>query len=177
MSARHLLSGQQLACGVSFQVDFHQPRHTYDSQPSPAPQPARDAAFVLEAHRRNCDLQVSCYRRVAECVRCLHFLVTLALSLRYLRRECLTVGKTRLAGDDPSFHFRPRVRPSVRPPPFCRAAKQQTCRCSSQLRASRGLFWKQFVGPLARPCDQVKERGGWRGVPMPTEWQPGRRPH
>lgn len=118
MSARHLLSGQQLACGVSFHVDFHQPRHTNDSQRSPAPQPARDAAFVSEAHRRNCDLQVSCYRRVAECVRSLRFLVTLALSLRYLRRECLTVGKTRLAGDDPSFHFRPRDRPSVRRLPF-----------------------------------------------------------
>lgn len=50
----------------------------------------------MEARRRDCDLQVSCYSRVAKCVRCPHFLVTLALSLRYLQRECLTGSKTRL---------------------------------------------------------------------------------
>lgn len=112
--------------------------------------PARDAAFILEAHRRNCDLQVSCYRRVAECVRCLHFLVTLSLSLRYLRRECLTVGKTRLAGDDPSFHFRPCVRPSVRRLPFVGQ------------RNNRPAVVRRSCGPRA-DCSGNSLSGRWPG--------------
>lgn len=36
VSARRLRSRQQLVRGVSFHVDFHQPRDTHDWQPSPA---------------------------------------------------------------------------------------------------------------------------------------------
>lgn len=79
--------------GVSFHVDFNQSRLTNESQPDPAHQPEMQPLYW-----RHTDVIVTCRFRVAECVRCPHFLVTLSLSLRYLQRECLTGGKTRLTG-------------------------------------------------------------------------------
>lgn len=83
------------------------------------------------------------------------FLVTLVLALRCLRRECLTVAR------HSSLHFQPHVQASVCCLSFV-GSEQQTCRCSWQLWASHGLFWKRCVGASARPCDQVKKRGRWR---------------
>lgn len=78
---------------MSFHVDFHQLRHTNDSQPGTAQQPDMRPLYLKQT-----DVIVTCRFRIAECVRCTHFLVTLALSLRYLQRECLTGRKMRLMG-------------------------------------------------------------------------------
>lgn len=67
VSARHLLFGQQLVCGVSFHVDFHPMRHTNDSQPSPAHQPEMQLLYW-----RHTDVIVTCRFRVTVATRNAH---------------------------------------------------------------------------------------------------------
>lgn len=128
------------------------------------PPTSQGCSFVFGAHRCTCDLQVSCYRCVTICS---HFPRHACFSpVVFAKGVSVTVAR------HSSLHFHPHVQASVCCLSFV-GSEQQTCRCSWQLWASHGLFWKQFVGALARPCDQVKKRGRWREAAVILTLRPG----
>lgn len=91
------------------------PNETHKWQPAQPRPSARDAAFVLEAHWRNCDLQVSCYSRNTKC--------SCSLYPCGIYKGSVWQAVRHSSWGRPILPF-PSLCPTVcPPPPFCIAAK------------------------------------------------------